>query len=118
MKNVTLVFSVVAVLAGVWSFDLWAGREISLWFLYVLPIMASTFARGLSVGLTVSLASVGLLAYNGYHLGNPFSSLAPYVVDLGSEALTFVLIAVLTSLARRQYLAFKNELRDAPALPD
>ena len=31
---------------------------------------------------------------------------------------TSLLNIVLTSLARRQYLAFKNELRDAPALPD
>jgi len=83
-----------------WALDLVAGKELSLWFLYAAPIVASAIAFGRNSAIGLSIVAGGLLLLNGYLLGNPFSTMSIYLVNQFSCVAAYFLIAWLASVVR------------------
>ena len=113
-----VLIAIAILFTGIYGLDYSAGRDLSLWLLYIVPIALGTFAMGPRCGIVLSCLAGTLLFLNGYLLGNPYASTVAFVVDRASDVLAYLLIAGLIDVARGRYEAFKTEVTHAAGLPD
>ena len=113
-----VLIAIAILFTGIYGLDYSAGRDLSLWLLYIVPIALGTFAMGPRCGIVLSCLAGALLFLNGYLLGNPYASTVAFVVDRASNVLAYLLIAGLIDVARGRYEAFKTEVTHAAGLPD
>ena len=86
--------------AGIFALDYAAGREFDLWLLYVLPVGLASVVIGPRYGFGFAAIATGLLFLGGYLLGNPFTSIAAFLLDRASNGCALFLLAYLIGLAR------------------
>lgn len=110
LRNSILLVAVI-LLAGIFALDYAVGREFDLWLLYVLPVGLASVVLGPRYGFVVAAIATSLLFLGGYLLGNPYASLAAFLLDRASEGCALFLLAYLIGLARLR-VASPN---DAPA---
>ena len=113
-----VLIAIAILFTGIYGLDYSAGRDLSLWLLYIVPIALGTFAMGPRCGIVLSCLAGTLLFLNGYLLGNPYASTVAFVVDRTSALLAYLLIAGLIDVARRQYEAFLEEIAHISELPE
>ena len=90
------VFLIAFVAAlGIFGLDFYFGREIDLWFLYIIPIGIVCLILGARTGYWMVALTVGLLFLDGYLLGNPYSTLLAFLIDRLSEGAMFAFVVYL-----------------------
>lgn len=87
-------------MTGIFTLDHAVGREFDLWLLYVAPVGLASVVLGPRYGFGVAAIATSLLFLAGYLLGNPYSSLAAFILDRASEGCAFFLLAYLIGQAR------------------
>lgn len=84
----------------VWAADYLAGRDLTLWVLYLVPIGLIAFVLGTTSGLVYSVLALALLCVNGLLLGNPYASIGALVLERVSDCIAYIVLAVLVSALR------------------
>lgn len=99
-RGITLVnFGALIAIAGI---DVWAGQQVSLWALYVLAVLATTWRLGLGPGLLFSCFAIGLSFAVGCLYGHPFAGLSFFVIASFSRGGIFLLLVWLVSRLREK----------------
>lgn len=87
---------------GIGALDCAIGRDISLWFLYVLPITCAAAIGGARAGLAFSVLSAGLLVAVGMGTGHHFPSTGLFLFDVFGDLFTYLIIVALSLGVREQ----------------
>lgn len=99
-----LALAILAFLTlGIAALDSVCGRNISLWFLYVLPLAFASAIGGIRAGLAFTVLVTGLIVFVGLHAGHPFPTNAHFYLEAAGYVFTFLVIAAL-SLGVRERL--------------
>ncbi len=87
-------------MVGIAVYDFWAGREISLWVLYVVPIAVVSWHKGVKSGVAVSALAVVFLSVVGALTGHPYSSDLYFYIATLSQAVAYLVIVFLVTSHR------------------
>ena len=87
-------------MTAIFALDYAVGREFDLWLLYVLPVEIASLVLGPRHGFGVAAIATGLLFLGDYLLGNPYPSIAAFLLDNASNGWALFLLAYLIGLAR------------------
>jgi hypothetical protein len=90
----------LVLMMGIAVYDFWAGREISLWVLYVVPIAVISWYKGAKAGAASSGLAVVFLYVVGVWSGHPYSSVFYFCVATLSQAIAYVMIVFLVTAQR------------------
>src|SRR3954463_6823713 len=81
---------------GIGVLDCAAGRDISLWFVYALPIALAATIGGVRAGLGFSAVAATLLILVGFDVGHPFPSLGYFLFEVFGDFFVYLLIVALS----------------------
>ena len=87
---------------GIAALDCVAGRNISLWFVYVVPIALAAAIGGLRAGIIYSLLAGGLLASVGMTAGHPFPDTSYLLFEIFGDVFAYLVIVALALGVREQ----------------
>jgi hypothetical protein len=104
------LLAAITLMVGIEVYDFWAGREISLWILYVVPIAVVSWYKGPKSGVAASGLAVVFLYVVGVLSGHPYSSDLYFCIATTSQAVAYLIIVFLVT-AQRSLL----RRRSAPA---
>lgn len=95
-----ITFINLGALIAIAGIDVWAGQQVSLWALYVLPVLATTWRLGLGPGVLFSCFAIGLSFAVGCLFGHPFAGLSFFVIASLSRGVILLLLVWLVSRLR------------------
>jgi len=81
---------------GIGVLDCVMGRNVSLWFIYVLPITMAAAIGGLRAGIAFSVLAAGLLVGVGLRVGHPFPSTEYFLFEVFGDLFAYLIIVALT----------------------
>jgi hypothetical protein len=79
------------------ALDVAAGKQVSPWALYLLPIIAAAGLFGRRTALALATMAVGLIALTAAVAGHPFASWAFFAASLANRAICLFACAWLAS---------------------
>lgn len=88
---------------GIGALDYALGRNISLWFVYLLPVAFAAAIGGARIGVGFAVLAAGLLVGVGLKMGHPFPSSGYFYFDVFGDFFAY-LITVGLSLGVRERL--------------
>jgi hypothetical protein len=94
------LLAALVLMAGIAVYDFWAGREISLWILYVVPIAVISWHKGARAGAAAAALAVVFLYVVGVGSGHPYSSDLYLCVATLSQAVAYIVIVFLVTAQR------------------
>jgi len=81
---------------GIAALDNVCGRNISLWFLYVLPLSLAAAIGGTRAGIAFTALATGLILVIGLYAGHPFPTNAHFYFEVAGYLFTFLIIVALS----------------------
>ncbi len=91
-----LALAILAFLSlGIGVLDCVVGRDISLWFVYVLPIAMAAAIGGLRAGLAFSALAASLLIAVGLAIGHRFPAPEFFYFDVFGDLFAYLIIVAL-----------------------
>lgn len=99
---------------GIGTLDCAVGRNISLWFVYVLPITLAAAIGGLRAGLGFSMLSAGLLVAVGLAAGHPFPTDGYFLFEVFGDLFAYLIIVALALGVREKLHHGLGELLPSP----
>ncbi len=87
---------------GIGVLDCAVGRNVSLWFVYVLPICLAAAIGGARAGVAFSALAAGLLLFVGFDGGHPFPAMGYFLFEVFGDFFVYLLIVVLSLGVREQ----------------
>lgn len=99
---------------GIGALDCATGRNVSLWFVYVLPICMAAAIGGLRAGLVFSVVAAGLLIAVGLKVGHHFPAPEYFYFDVFGDFFTYLIIVALALGVRERLHHGLGELLPSP----
>jgi hypothetical protein len=99
---------------GIGALDCAMGRNISLWFVYVLPIAMAAAIGGLRAGLAFSVLAASLLIAVGLGTGHRFPSAEFFYFDVFGDLFVYLIIVALALGVRERLHHGLGELLPSP----
>ena len=99
---------------GIAVLDCATGRNISLWFIYALPITMAAAIGGARAGLAFSALAAGLLILVGFNFGHPFPTVGYFLFEVFGDFFVYLLIVSLSLGVREQLHKGLGELLPSP----
>ena len=99
---------------GIGALDCATGRNVSLWFVYVLPITLAAAIGGLRAGLLFSLLAAGLLIAVGMAVGHPFPTAGYFFFEVFGDLFAYLVIVALALGVREKLHHGLGELLPSP----
>jgi len=99
---------------GIGALDCATGRNISLWFVYVLPICLAAAIGGLRAGVAFALLAAGLLIAVGLSVGHHFPAPGYFYFDVFGDLFTYLIIVALALGVREKLHHGLGELLPSP----
>ena len=91
-----LALAILAFLSlGIGVLDCAVGRDISLWFVYVLPIAMAAAIGGLRAGLAFSVLAASLLIAVGLSTGHRFPAPEFFYFDVFGDLFAYLIVVAL-----------------------
>ena len=103
---------------GIGVLDCAVGRDVSLWFVYAVPISLAAAIGGVRAGLGFSVVAAGLLILVGMDSGHMFPTLGYFYFEVFGEFFVFLLIVALSLGVRQQLHKGLGELLPSPEEKD
>jgi hypothetical protein len=100
---------------GIGVLDCAVGRNMSLWFVYVVPITLAAAIGGVRAGLGFSALAAGLLILVGMDIGHPFPTMGYFLFEVFGDFFVYLLIVALSLGVREQLHKGLGELLPSPA---
>src|SRR4051812_6126562 len=100
---------------GIGVLDCAAGRDVSLWFLYAVPITLAATIGGVRAGLGFSALAATLLLMVGFDIGHPFPTVGHFFFEVFGDFFVYLLIVALSLGVREQLHKGLGELLPSPA---
>ena len=99
---------------GIGALDCAVGRNISLWFVYVLPIAMAAAIGGLRAGLAFSVLAASLLIAVGLGTGHRFPAPEFFFFDVFGDLFAYLIIVALALGVREKLHHGLGELLPSP----
>lgn len=110
-----LALAILAFLTlGIGALDCAVGRDISLWFVYVLPIAMAAAIGGLRAGLAFSALAASLLIAVGLATGHRFPSAEFFYFDVFGDLFAYLIVVALALGVREKLHHGLGELLPSP----
>jgi hypothetical protein len=110
-----LALAILAFLAlGIGALDHVCGRNISLWFLYVLPVSSAAAISGARAGLAFTFLATALIVAVGLDAGHPYPTNAHFFFEVSGYLFTFLIIVALSLGVRERFHKGIGELLPSP----
>ena len=87
---------------GIGVLDCAMGRNVSLWWVYSMPIALAAAIGGLRGGLIFSAAAAALLVFVGFSAGHPFPTAGYFFFDVFGDFFVYMMIVMLSMGVREQ----------------
>jgi hypothetical protein len=100
---------------GIGVLDCAVGRNVSLWFVYALPITLAATIGGARAGLGFSALAAGLLVMVGMDTGHPFPTQGYFFFEVFGDFFIYLLLVALSLGVREQLHKGLGELLPSPA---
>lgn len=95
---------------GISVLDCVAGRDVSLWFLYALPVASAAAIGGARAGVPFAVLSAGLLVAVGLRTGHPYPTMGHFYFEVFGDFFVFVVIVLLSLGLRERFRKGIGEL--------
>jgi hypothetical protein len=100
---------------GIGVLDCAVGSNISLWFVYALPITMAAAIGGARAGIAFSVLAAGLLIFVGLDTGHPFPTMGYFMFEVFGDLFVYLLLVALALGVREQLHKGLGELLPNPA---
>src|SRR5215203_2247113 len=81
---------------GIGVLDCAMGRNVSLWFVYALPVTFAATIGGLRAGAAFAVLSASLLVFTGFSSGHPFPEPGYFFFDVFGDFFVYMVIVALS----------------------
>ncbi len=115
LRDALAIAILVFLTLGIGVLDCVAGRNVSLWFLYVLPIASAAAIGGARVGIPFAILSAGLLFASGSRTGHPFPAAGYFYFELFGDFFVYLVIVALSLGLRERFRKGIGELLPSAA---
>ena len=88
---------------GIWALDCVVGRNVSLWFVYLIPVAFAAAIGGARTGIAFAILSTMLLFAAAARVGHPYSSEEYFYIEVAGDFFAYLVIVAL-SLGVRERL--------------
>lgn len=99
---------------GIGVLDCAVGSNISLWFVYAVPITLAAAIGGARAGIAFSALASGLLIFVGLDTGHPFPTIGHFLFEVFGDFFVYLLLVALSLGVREQLHKGIGELMPSP----
>ena len=99
---------------GIGALDCALGRNVSLWFVYMLPVACAAAIGGARLGLAFSVLAAALLVAVGLRVGHPFPEAGYFYFEVFGYFFAFLVVVALSLGVREKLHKGLGELLPSP----